>query len=34
MDITVTEWNGNTPSEFYVIYDNGGAGLKVYFSEN
>lgn len=34
MDITVTDWNGNVPSAFYIIYGYGENGFKVFFSEN
>lgn len=34
MDITVTDWNGDVPSAFYIIYGNGENGFKVFFSEN
>jgi hypothetical protein len=27
MEITVTEWDGNTPASFYIVY----AGYNVYF---
>ncbi len=34
MNITVTEWNGNTPAEFYIIYGGSESGYQVFFSEN
>lgn len=34
MDITVTEWNDDVPSAFYIIYGTGENGFKVFFSEN